>query len=195
MRRTPLATSLLLLGLVLAGCGDGEQPDRADPTSSEPASSSSASTEPTGAAPATGVVLERKQFRFRLPQGWVDDTRDPTMPQGRLPSKTDWNQVTINLVPADGEDVREMTPVMLKVFKVFAKKGRRLPFTEWAGEASYHLAGAESSAGYAEEFGAVWKDVLVIINFEFDTKKAAKQLSPAERQEVIESIEASWEWK
>ena len=54
----------------------------------------------------------------------------------------------------------------------------------------YHLAGRSSRYTYAEAFGTIYHGGQVALSMNFPT-----DLKPAERQEVVDSVLASFHWK
>ena len=195
-----LATSLLAASL-LTGCADDEKDPGSDPTPSTSDSPSSPST------PAVGPLVEQPTFSFHLPELWSEG--DP------LSSS---NVSTVSGGPADGfdftdlavetwtlkhfDDVAELSDDVLANFRVYAPKGKLVGVTEWAGQPAYHLAGNGSLAGHAEQFGVVWKNQHVAIRFDFaspetatGTRRLEFELTKAERQALMDAVEASWQWK
>lgn len=174
----------------------GESSIASDPTTGEPTTSES-----TGPDQAAGPLVEGATFSFRLPEGWVDLTKPgSTSVEGGSPGEDNSDLVTVHPVRAQAsvfKDVRDYAAAAdaWGTFKLFVGKPRRMPFTQWAGKAAYHFTGNGSAAGYTEEFGVMWKDQVLIIGFDFDTNDQPKQWTPAARQAVIESVEASWQWK
>jgi hypothetical protein len=195
-----LAAGLFAAGL-LAGCGEDEKDPRPGPTPSTSDTPASTST------PAVGPLVEAPMFSFHLPELWSE---------GRPLSSS--NVTTVSGGPADGfdftdvsvetwtlkhfDDVAKLSGDVLENFRIYAPKGKLVGVTEWAGQPAYHLAGNGSLAGHAEQFGVIWKDQHIAIRFDFaspetatGTRRKEFELSKAERQALMESVEASWQWK
>jgi len=196
-----LLTVLLLTSSLLAGCGDGDDPE------SQPTQTPTASESPTSGTAATGPLVEQPSFSFHLPQLWSE---------GEPLSSS--NVTTVSGGPADGfdftdlavetwtlkhfDDVTKLSGDVLANFRVYAPKGKLVGVTDWAGQPAYQLAGSGSLAGHAEQFGVIWKGTHVAIRFDFaspetatGTRRREFELTPAQRQELMDSVEASWQWK
>lgn len=193
-----LAVVLLTFSLV-SGCS--ERDDLESESSHEPRSSD-------GSVPvATGPLVQRTTFSFHLPNLWT--TGEPL-------STT--NVSTVSGGPANGvdltdlavetwtlkhfDDVENLSADVLQNFRIYAPHGRLLGVTDWAGQPAYHLAGSGSLAGYAEQYGVIWKDQHIAIRFDFaspetatGTRRTRYELTPAQRQALLDSVEASWDWK
>lgn len=196
-----VALLALLAVSLLSGCGEDEkdpQPGPAPTTSDTPSSSST---------PAVGPLVDAPAFSFHLPELWSE---------GEPLSSS--NATTVSGGPADGfdltdlavetwtlkhfDDVAKLSGDVLANFQVYAPKGRLVGVTDWAGQPAYHLAGSGSLAGHAEQFGVIWKDQHIAIRFDFaspetatGTRRKEFELTRAERQALMDSVEASWEWK
>lgn len=204
MRSVRVVATVVLLCATLTACTDAEGGGADDPPQSgEPSVSSDPSrSESAGPEPATGPLIEGVTFSFRLPEGWVDQTPpgDAGFHEGGRPgTQDDSNTIMvqpINAPPTVFQDIRDYSRTAWGTFKGGVTGARRLPLTQWAGKSSYHFAGDGSLvAGYAEEFAVLWKDQALRIWFDFDTRDQPDEWTPAARQAVIESVEASWEWK
>jgi hypothetical protein len=194
-------TALLLTACMLTGCGDGDKPE------SDPSRSPSTSAGPTdGPTPTDGLRIEQPTFSFRLPVPWQENT----------PSLVG-NVSTVGGGPVDGWDFTDITvqtwtkrnfddatkpsgDVLENFFSVTAKKRKSVETTEWAGQPAYHFTGTGSVAGYAEQFGVIWKGQHIAIVFDFPSPAAAAGhwrghvITAAQRQALIDSVEASWQW-
>ncbi len=210
MRRIRVVSTVLALCAAATACNDsaGAGGGADDPptsgessVSSEPTTGESTTGEPASPDQAAGPLVEGATFSFRLPEGWVDLTKPgATSVEGGSPGEDNSDLVTVHPVRAQAsvfKDVRDYAEAAdaWGTFKLFVEKPRRMPFTQWAGKAAYHFTGDGSAAGYTEEFGVMWKDHVLIVGFDFDTNDQPKQWTPAARQAVIGSVEASWQWK
>ena len=201
VRVVALLTASLLAASQLTGCGEDEKDPQPEPTTTASDSPSSSST------PAVGPVVEEPTFSFHLPELWTE---------GEPLSSS--NVSTVSGGPADGfdltdlavetwtlkhfDDVAKLSGDVLANFQVYAPKGRLVGVTDWAGQPAYHLAGRGALAGHAEQFGVIWKDQHIAIRFDFaspetatGTRRKEFELTRAERQALMDSVEASWEWK
>jgi hypothetical protein len=197
-----LLTALLLSGGLLAGCGDDEEPGSQPsgrPTSSEPSSTAGA---------ATGPLVDQATFSFHLPQLWSEGKphaigSDVTSVSGGPADGWDFTDLTVETWTAKNfDDVTQLSGDVLENFRVSAPKGRLVGVTQWAGQPAYHLAGNGSLAGHAEQFGVIWKDAHIALRFDFaspatatGTRRPEFELTPVQRQELMDSVEASWQWK
>ena len=193
--------AVLLAASLFTGCGEDEKDPRPEPT---PTTSDTPSTSST---PAAGPLVEQPTFSFHLPELWSEGE----------PMSTS-NVTAVSGGPADGfnftdlavetwtlkhfDDVEQLSGDVLENFRVYAPNGRLVGVTDWAGQPAYHLAGSGSLAGHAEEFGVIWKDQHIAIRFDFaspetatGTRRKEFELTRAERQALIDAVEASWEWK
>ena len=190
-------TALLLTACLLTGCGDSDKPG------SDPSRSPSTSDGPT---PTDGLLIQQPTFSFHLPVPWRENR----------PSSVG-NVTAVGGGPVDGWDFTDITvqtwtkrnfddatkpsgDVLENFFTVTAKKRKTVETTEWAGQPAYHLTGTGSLAGYAEQFGVIWKDQHIAIVFDFASPEAAAghwrnhELTKAQQQALIDSVEASWQW-
>lgn len=201
MRRFTLATTMVTVLALGAACSGGSEDPEADPTTGAASSSSSsespsespsepAASESTGAVePATGPRLVQPLATAQGPTGWekADEildissgANDPdttsVMGLGQIESYDD-------TLTAD-----ELADVAIAASS-YPTPPKKLPVTELDGVEVYHLAGQVQKFTYLEEFGAVVKGKIVTLTFQF-----SRDYSPQERQEIVESVTATFRW-
>lgn len=183
---------MLILGAVGA-CGDDEDPGSGPESGSSP--SASEPTEPTPTADpdaATGQEFTGPGFRFRGPEGWVVRLREDGEPLQLVVGSADGNSLNEMIVESTGDvtfsDVRSPAPDELEDFRFLIKDGRMAGVVDWAGQRAYHFTGDDPELGHYERFGVLWQGRHVSIEF------GLERMPPAQMQEIISSVEASWEW-
>jgi hypothetical protein len=196
-----LLTVLLLTSSLLVSCGDENDPE------TKPTQTPTPSDSQSGAVAATGPLVQEPTFSFHLPELWVEGEphstgTDLTSVSGGPADGWDFTDLTVETWTVKNfDDVNALSGDVLENFRVAAPKGKLVGVTEWAGQPAYHLAGDGSLAGHAEQFGVIWKDAHIVIRFDFVTPRTATgtrrrefELTPAERQALMDSVEASWQW-
>lgn len=195
-------TALLLTASLLTGCGDDKDPGSDPSRSPDPTARSS-----DGPAPADGLLIEQPTFSFNLPVPWRESTPstagDVSAVGGRPVEEWDFTGITVETWTKRNFDdaTKPSGDVLQNFFTITADKRKSVETTEWAGEPAYHLTGTGSLAGYAEQFGVIWKGQHIAVIFDFPSKEAAAGhwrnhvITPAQRQALIDSVEASWQWK
>ena len=184
---------------ILLGCGDGVDEAEGDNAPSAGAGATpppNASAGPTGPAPADGMHIDEPAFSFRAPHGWKMDGRD---------ADSDLRYVWVKPVDSNDlsgvsaetwfdpgfDDVTRVPPNILENFRYEAKDGRKVADTAWAGQPAYHFVGTNKTLRMAvEQYGVIWHGEHIIVNIDHHTKTPR-----TERQALVDSIEASWEWK
>ena len=196
-----LLTTLVVSGSLLAGCGDKDSPG------SEPSGTPTTSGSPTGVPAATGPLVDEPTFSFHLPELWMEgepmSTSNVTAISGGPADGFDFTDLAVETWTLKHfDDVAQPSDDVLANFRVYAPHGKLLGVTDWAGQPAYHLAGNGSLAGHAEQFGVIWKDTHIAIRFDFaspatatGTRRREFELTPAERQALMDAVEASWQWK
>lgn len=200
MRTTPLGaptrlalTSLLVTtSLLLASCGNSDDP-KADPTSSTPtASASSAPGDPSASptvASASGEVVETKAFTVHVPDGWqVDVVSKDFVITANSPHGFD--VIAFKIIDKNGD--QPGLPALAKDAVQFGTwPGGKDPAivapSELGGEAAYHLTGSGNGAVF-DQVGAMHGTDAVSINFEIYGSRA-------KLQSIAESVLATWQWK
>jgi hypothetical protein len=196
-------TALLLAACLLAGCGDEKQ---GPGSGTSTPSSRDTSTSSPGVTPAAGTLIEQPMFSFHLPELW--EQSDPisastvTSVGGGAPDDWDFTALAVETWTLKHFDkVTKLSGDLLENFRVWAPRGKVVGVTEWAGQPAYHMVGTGSVAGYAEQFGVIWKGQHIDIRFDFASPQAAAghwhkhELTAAQRQALIDSVEASWQWE
>lgn len=192
--------AVLLAASLLTGCAEDEKDPRPEPTQSTSDTPSSSST------PAVGPLVEEPTFSFHLPELWSEgepmSSSDVTTVSGGPADGFDFTDLAVETwTLRHFDDVSKVSGDVLANFRVYAPKGRLVGVTDWAGQPAYHLAGSGSLAGHAEQFGVIWKDQHIAIRFDFastetatGTRRREFELTRAERQALMDSVEASWQW-
>lgn len=192
-----LAVALLLVGATSA-CGGEEPGNGAEPSSpsteSTESSEQSETTEPseTEAAvePASGRVHETAQFTMRAPKGWrveyeitdaIEFTSGPPPGDGQASEADPFGLITV-------ETEAESQPLSLdEVARGSTEPLPRVGDTELGGEAAYLLA--SNRAAFSDQELGLWYDG-VVVRLRFTLGGGSK----ADRQELVDSVVAAWEW-
>lgn len=187
VRRTTLA-GLGCAALLLGGCADDE------PRSGPSASQSSPGETPTDAAPseepgndveaATGVTIEGDQYTVTIPKGWQADKELLGVVFTYDPDNTD----VIAVTSVDGGVASLDEAARIAVVGSGVPGTRRLDDTTLGGLDAYHLTATPVGEKVYEEFGLSVGDQLVSIAFDI-------RASDAERQALMDSVLATFEWK
>ncbi|RYP87227.1 hypothetical protein EKO23_06355 [Nocardioides guangzhouensis] len=170
--------------LALAGCQDGR--DDADPAPS--GSSSATESTPTEVPAATGPLIDGEVFDVHAPDGWQLDGSFSTDFMHQLDNTS--NARELMGVAEITDEVRPLAEVARDNFRSFQTIGkkRRMPDTELAGEPAYRIRAVEVGGAVKEELGAVYEGTQVSISMTLLG-------TPKERQQVFDSVLASWEWQ
>ena len=193
------AASLLLAVALVAGCGgssdepgDGPSAGGTPSSSASAASTSSASASPTSeAAPATGPLLEVEAASMHAPDGWqrmkavVSFQRSARDPQGGGTAQIGY------LPAAPGPSLDELARNAIEHGSYGKRRPRPAGTVTVNGVECYKVAGRTDPGTYYELYGAITGGNEVSISFTFFTRF----ISPAERQQVVESTLASVEWR
>lgn len=201
-RRTAHLGAVLLIGSLLTGCGDEPDPGN-DPTagaSGSPESSESGepseSSEPTesasdtGVAPAGGETFEADQFTVSGPEGWrmkVVSPRVVRYSSGEPKSNAQLARRPHGLVFVDVSDVSG-EPTLDELAEESVRNDPRRPDTTIDGEPAYHRANRDQGFESQEEFGLWVVGQQVRVNFSLIGG------TPKQRQTLVESVLASWQW-
>jgi hypothetical protein len=193
-----IAVPALLAVLLAAGtaCGGSDDPGATPSASASPTESSqSTSPDPSESATssveaASGPVLDMPLSSVRIPDGWrVMDPLVSTQQDGA----DDDTASTISLGEIDAfggnPSPDELARNVLKT-NPFPMDPEVQPTVEIGGVEFYHLAGKVQKLDYLEDFGAVVDDMIVNLTFHF-----SPEVSPAERQEIVDSVVATFRWK
>ncbi len=199
------ALAVLLLGSACSGSDDpggSPSPSSASPTGSDTASPEPTdSTGPTGSAdpsagpatdPATGATLELPHSRVRIPSDWKRMSRlVRTQQDAKDPGSA--SLLSLAEINAFGStnSADELVKSVLRVTRgTYPLTPKRLPNVVVDGVEMYHLSGKIQPLRWLEEYGAIFSDRIVTLGFEF-----SPDVSPAERQQVVASVLATFEWR
>ena len=198
MRRTAVATALAAVLALGTACSDGSDGPEADPspsaTTSAPSPSDPTSEPPTDepttdVEPATGITLTLAHSTVNAPDGWKrSDDIVRTMVGAEDPESV--TSVALGEIDAFGQtpDADALADIAIAAGE-YPTEPKKLPATELDGVEVYHLAGKVQPLNYLEEFGAVVGDRIVTLTFEF-----SPAYSPEQRQEVVDSVTATFRW-
>ena len=195
--RTSLV-SVLLTAVLLAGCssgGDEAGPDE-EPSSPSSSTGSSAPSTPSptpgdGVAPATGPELQLTGASVRMPEGWEPDptnTQDILVASGRLGTLSEGMGVVALpgcCVPLD-EQVKRVNEL-----RKAGDRPERLPDLSLDGSPAFHLAGPLKAVP------GVWEVTIGgdHVDHQYTLSFTLRNTSRAERDALVESVVASWEWQ
>jgi len=198
-RRTAHLGAALLLGGLLAGCGEDPDPG-AGPTGESPSpSESSEPTEPTeptesetasGIGSASGETFDGGQFRVNGPEGWrmkVITPRVVRYSSGQPENNAQLAKRPHGLIYVDVSDVSG-EPTLDELAEESVRSDPRRPDTTIDGEPAYHRANADQAFETQEEFG-LWRDgqtIQVNLSLIGGTTK--------QRRTLVQSVLASWQW-
>lgn len=189
-----LLVSVLALGTACNGSDDpGATPSEPTSTATEAPSTEPTATESETAsvAPATGPELEMPRASVRVPEGWeIQDQLVSAQTEA-------FDDDTASLITvSETEDfsggqltLEQMVDIWFQT-SPYDMRPKALPATELDGVEVYHLAGKTDRLSYLEEFGADRGDRIVALTFELST-----ELSPQEREEIVDSVVATFRWK
>jgi hypothetical protein len=185
-----IAVSAALAAVLVLGAACGNDDASADP--SPEASSSSASASPTATVePAAGPALNIPRATVRVPKGWYLTPR--IVPEQADAGNDSYSFSSISLAQIDSFDpslnADELADNWLDS-NSYPQDPQELPLTELDGVEVYHLAGMVQKHLYLEEFGAQTAGKVVSLAFMF-----SPVASPEERQEIIDSVLATFQWK
>lgn len=191
-----LAVALLLVG-VMSACGGDEPGNGAEPPTSpstepsEPSETPEPSTTEPAVEPATGRVYETPQFTMRAPKGWrveyeitdaIEFTSGPPPGDGQASEADPFGLVTVETEAESGQLSLD------EVARGSTEDLPRVADTELGGEAAYLLA--SNQAAFSDQELGLWYDG-VVVRLRFTLGGGAK----ADRQELVDSVVAAWEWK
>ncbi|GAB6986767.1 hypothetical protein [Nocardioides pyridinolyticus] len=188
MRRTILA-SLVAATLLLAGCGDGDDPE-AVPTGTPTDATTSAAADPSASEPAvepaSGFLIDLDRIRMNAPEGWKkNDPLSTFLLQAYDPDS--YSHVSLSDLP--GQDEPSLEGLAQYTLDI-RKRSKQLDPVEIAGVEWYHVAGPNDPYTRFEQFGTSHNDSLAVIEFLLDRDTPAQ-----EQQQIIDSVLASVEWK
>jgi hypothetical protein len=198
-RRTAHLAAALLLGSALPGCGDdaAQEPD-AEPTASTSGNAEIEPTEPSespessasSAPPAGGEAFDAAQFTVNGPEGWrmkLVTERTVRFSSGQPTSSTALYKRPHGLVFVDVTDVSG-EPTLDQLAEESVRSEPRLPDATIAGEPAYHLANRDQGFETQEQLG-LWREGQQI-RIDFSLIGGSKR----QRQTLVRSVLASWQW-
>jgi len=179
------ATAVALVAcLALAGCQDDGQ----RPTAEKSSTSTAAPTErpPANVPKASGPAIKGDVFTANVPAGWKKDQAFST---DFLDQYVDPDGRQRMYVGELAGEVRPLDEVAKDNFEGFATAGksRKRQTGELAGDPAYHFTARDGTGSFVDEFVTVHDGTQVTFGIELTGTRA-------ERQAVIDSILASWEW-
>jgi hypothetical protein len=186
MRKVSGAVAALAVCLVLTGCQDDGQ----DPSGKEtPSGSSSTEETPTGAPAADGPLVEGDSFSVHVPQGWKFDKTFSTdfIDQYSNPDEFD-QRLYVGELSGDVRPLEEVAKGNFARFATTSTDKKQLSGGDIAGQPAYHFVASQGADTVVEEFGVVREGHQVTLNITLTGSRS-------ERQAVIDSVLASWEWK
>ena len=197
MRRTTQLTTVTvaLITLALGGCSDDgpDDPTPAPPTSATASPSDSASPSESAepfVTPASGPLLDTGSATINLPEGWKDDRNGLPSTFSGSPEK---GSVMRHITIFDLQSVPPESPVDQLARNALTElpgaKLTRQPDVELDGEPAYHVSGTAPVRGDYDEVGTDANGRSIEIGFSLNGYSAA------ERQEIIDSVIASFRWK
>jgi hypothetical protein len=188
-----LLVAVLALGTACGGSDDPEAQPTDSPTSSPTTESTAPTEEPTEtegtAAPATGPALELPLSSVNAPEDWkvLDQLVEFQKDAGDDDTSS---SITLSEIEAFSGYVSP-EQLVKSWFKTspYPLKPKVQPNVEIDDVEFYHLAGDVMKLNYLEEFGAVVQDKIVTVVFQF-----SPEVSPTERQEVVDSVMETFEF-
>lgn len=196
MRTNVIAlVSLLLMSLVVASCSDDEKDT--GPSSSPSSTTSGGSETPTDEF--AGPLVERPDYSFHLPEGWVDTTDDHMLVEpedtyaqsGGGTIEDNYSALTISV--STGLPVKDYELGIPQVLNQMRKEKpsayKRLPDTTWADEQAAHAQGAGlGGKGVAQAFVLIHDGAQYYINLQ-------NLGSRKKNERLLDIIRSSWTWK
>jgi len=191
------ASVLAVLALALAGCGGSDDDKPTDETSSSDVAE-------IDADPADGDTIKADDFSYSVPEGW-EDASDLDIAKG-LPASavslsmdltdTDGFVDNINILridPAPVTDLGKLEDASVRELETAdttdVKVGDRVAVD---GSPAIHITAGMTQMGASylvEQFNVIRDDVSYVVTFSFST-----DVTQADRDEVSQSVLASWQW-
>jgi len=183
--------ALVLCATALAACTD-DDPDSG--TSGDPTSPTTSSTPGTPTSEATetataGELVKGPTFSFHLPEGWEVRSGMTTSwisgPAGDVSGELQLKVAWLDIQPYPG--LAGMAQAAKSNYAAIDQRTRVLPETTFGGQPAYHVVGTGVN-GQIDEYGIEHAGGTVTVTFEQDR-------SAAEREELISSVSAGWQWR
>ncbi|GAB2445948.1 hypothetical protein GCM10027062_28730 [Nocardioides hungaricus] len=189
MRRTAI-TALAAASLLLAGCGGDPQAEPGGtPTSSTPTEPTEPTrSEPTAPVvePATGFTFDLERITMRAPEGWRKTKAPASFLLGADDPKTVSTIILSDLMAVRDQPLAGQVRIALKSTPQLKVQEP----VEIAGVKWYHLAGRDDQYATLDSFGTIYNDSEAVIDFSLDN-----DLSADKKQQIIDSVLATVEWK
>lgn len=194
-----VASTLLIAGAVLAGCGNDDK-NGDDAKSAEPSATQSDVIEDTDwGEPATGAELTGDGYTYSVPKTWADITKRARSLQASVDSAASEKAATDGFADNinTGFQSSDMTLDALEKSMPTQLKGlvndlETLPRVTVDGIESLHHRGPAVSAGtkyFLEQLAVPLDGRIAIITFSF-----SRDLPEKQRDAVVSSVMASWKW-
>jgi hypothetical protein len=175
-----------LVAVLLTACGDSDPvpaPDTdptADPSSASPSQSQAVE-------PADGPVVENAHASYRVPRGYeVAEELAGTIPANDSGPRR--SAITLAEVPAFGSTDLGAAAGVVARNVAQDRPPKRLANTTLADVPVFHVEGQLDETVWFAAYGAIRDDTVVYVRFDLDT-------APAQSQQVVESVLATWQWK
>ena len=189
-------TALAATGLFLTGCGDDSQsePD-ATPTATATSSGSAKptdsttteSTEPEPTVePATGLTWDLERIFMRAPEGWTKVRSPASWAVGAADPDS---QSMVSLTDLENFTPQSYADQVRLELKNNPEAKLQDP-VEIAGARWWHTTAPDSDDATIERFGTIHNKSEALIDFLFDNA-----IPEDERQQIIDSVLATVEWK
>ena len=170
--------------LALAGCQDSDN----EPTSRGSASGTSSPTEsPTKAPAASGPTITGDIFTVNAPEGWTKSEDFSTDFLDQYGDATADNSFALAEIKGEVRPLDEVAKDNFSLFSPNGTKRKRVAETTVAGAPAYHFTANAGFGDFDEAYGVVKDGEQVTIAF---TLTGTRQ----ERQAIIDSVLASWQW-
>ena len=216
MKRLARLTATVVLGsLVLAGCGNDDDPGSTSGGKATSGSSASESTSESATGSPTETTSESessgplegdivgKGYAFDLPDGWSDTTKKAKTLQASIdtaateddPSNGFADNLNVGYNNVGEATLEQLEATVPDQLKNLVKEGDLdvLPHTDIAGvESIHHRAPAAlgQTKYFLEQYAAITDEGnLAIITFSF-----ARDVPESERNDVISTVIDSWQW-
>ena len=180
LQRTVAAVAVCL---ALAGCQD----DGTEPTAGSSTTGTSTDEQPTAAPAATGPAIRGDSFTLHVPEGWTYNKDYSTDFIDQYSSPTSIEQMHVTEISGEVRPLDEVAEANFEGFAPAGTKRKRLSGATVAGEPAYHLTANGGYGKFVEEFGVIKDGQQVTFGITLTGSRA-------DRQAVIDSVLASWEW-
>jgi hypothetical protein len=184
--------SLALLA-ALAGCTSDDSPPDTTPPSTPSTSTGDPTTSPTptpSVAPATGPRLDTTDASVRAPEGWLKKHGALSFSIFAADPKSGSSVGIEDLHTGETTTTLDQMAQTVIDGTSYGHKPKRLPNTTLDGIEVYHLAGRIDDLQYLVEYGAIYHNSAVYFSFVL-----TKTIPNDERQEIVDSVLATFRWK